>query len=59
MLAALTLLSGDSSPRMYCSMMSAPIGTPNAAPNPPFSTYTATAICGLFLGAKPMKAEWS
>ena len=40
-------------------MMSEPMGTAKSAPKPPFSTYTHTAIRGLFIGAKPMKAEWS
>ena len=35
------------------------MGTPYVAPKPPFSTYTAMAILGLSIGAKPMNAEWS
>ena len=51
--------SGDSLPFKYCSISNAPKGTPYVAPQPPFSTYTAMAIFGLFIGAKPINTEWS
>ena len=34
-------------PVRYFSIIRLPIGTPNVAPNPAFSTYTAMAICGM------------
>jgi hypothetical protein len=39
-------------------MIKAPIGPAHVAPNPAFSTITATAIVGLSLGAKQTKREW-
>ena len=57
--SALNSFSGDSLPFKYCSISNAPKGTPYVAPQPPFSTYTAMAIFGLFIGAKPINTEWS
>lgn len=46
-------------PVRYCSITSEASGAARSAPKPPFSTYTLTAIRGLFMGAKPIKIEWS
>ena len=35
------------------------MGAAALAPKPPFSTSTATAICGASAGAKAMNQEWS
>ena len=37
----------------------AAMGAATSAPKPAFSMNTAMAICGLYIGAKAMKAEWS
>ena len=42
---------------MYFSAISEAIGAAHFDPHPPFSTYTAIAIFGLFFGAKPINIE--
>ena len=45
-IASIGLRSGEMVPVRYFSITREPMGTPYVAPQPPFSTYTATAIRG-------------
>ena len=47
------------SPVRYFSSIRDATGSAQVAPNPAFSTYAATAIFGLSLGAKQMNTELS
>ena len=44
----------ESFPLRYSSMIKPAIGAATSAPKPPCSMYTAMAIFGLSIGAKPM-----
>ena len=52
-------LLSEISPLRYFSTRRDAMGAAHVAPNPPFSTYAATAIFGLSFGAKQMNTEWS